>query len=623
MTTLESNEAAVKSVADEPPPMNGIEGLRKYWWSDLKASLPVTLVAMAVSLVIAKISGFPPIAGLISVIAAGFVTAIVGGSYNTISGPAAGLAPVVLGAVMMLGHGNKENGHTLVTAVICLVAVVQLILAKFRLARYAAIFPVSVEHGMFAAIGLMITVKSVALLSGSSFKSKEFEHMILEVPSLIMRGDHLVMTISAIGLVLMFGLNFIGNKIKWTPMAFVAPIGVALLSLFAAYALKLDAKFRIDLPANIWSGIQTPNFMGLYNDRSLWLPVIGYVVLFTVVDSGESLTTVSAMAKQDKYGRKPDSNVVLMAMAFCNFFSAMLGGLTIIPEGVRSKAYILGGGKTIWGNMFMSITMLVMVLLGTSVIAWFPIAGLTCIVFYVGYQMVKPTVWLHTLHVGKAQFLIFLVTMVVTVVDDLAVGIMTGLAVKLVVIYYFTFTHEGGKKVPKWTLALIFLAAGVTAYATHSLMLGIFGGITLMLLAIFTFMLDKSKNLKAWPLFKSLWKNPIKVTHRKEVGLYEIHVDGPLVCTNMWAQQHIFEDIPKTPGKPLDVIFTTDDENCHMVDDTSRVNLESFKLYYEKAGRGTVDISALEGMVPVTDHPHSIRVPAIRPVPVLPVPAAD
>ena len=166
MTTLESNEA-VKSVADEPPPMNGLEGLQKYWWSDLKASIPVTLVAMAVSLVIAKISGFPPIAGLISVIAAGVVTSLVGGSYNTISGPAAGLAPVVLGAVMTLGHGDKTKGHTLVTAVIVLVAVVQLILAKFRLARYSAIFPNAVEHGMFAAIGLIGMSRLLALLLGA------------------------------------------------------------------------------------------------------------------------------------------------------------------------------------------------------------------------------------------------------------------------------------------------------------------------------------------------------------------------------------------------------------------------------------------------------------------------
>ena len=73
-------------------PQNGLAGL-KHWRHDLLAGMVVSLVSVPFSLGIAVASGAPPICGLISAIIAGLVLPFLGGSYVTISGPAAGLAP--------------------------------------------------------------------------------------------------------------------------------------------------------------------------------------------------------------------------------------------------------------------------------------------------------------------------------------------------------------------------------------------------------------------------------------------------------------------------------------------------------------------------------------------------
>src|SRR5437868_6652277 len=172
----------VGSTLSMEKPQNGLAGL-KHWRHDLLAGLVVSLVSLPFSLGIAIASGAPPITGLTSAIIAGLVLPFLGGSYVTISGPAAGLAPALFAAIMLLGRGNREVGYPLLLGAICLTGVVQVILAKFKLARFAAIFPASVVEGMLAAIGLLIIAKQLPLILGTKFEAHECWGIVRETPS--------------------------------------------------------------------------------------------------------------------------------------------------------------------------------------------------------------------------------------------------------------------------------------------------------------------------------------------------------------------------------------------------------------------------------------------------------
>ena len=100
-------------------PQNGIAGL-KHWRHDLLSGFIVSLISMPFSLGIAMASGAPPITGITSAIIAGFVLPFIGGSYVTIGGPAAGLAPVLLAGMVTLGHGDLSTGYPLLLVAICL-----------------------------------------------------------------------------------------------------------------------------------------------------------------------------------------------------------------------------------------------------------------------------------------------------------------------------------------------------------------------------------------------------------------------------------------------------------------------------------------------------------------------
>src|ERR1700693_1029646 len=94
---------------DDEKPRNGVAGL-KHWRYDLRSVFMVAMISLPFSMGIAITSGAPPICGIVSAIIAGFVLPFLGGSYVTISGPAAGLAPALLAGMLTLGHGALAKG---------------------------------------------------------------------------------------------------------------------------------------------------------------------------------------------------------------------------------------------------------------------------------------------------------------------------------------------------------------------------------------------------------------------------------------------------------------------------------------------------------------------------------
>ena len=102
VTPSNATGAETHTGSDADKPTNGIKGL-KHWRHDIVAGLLVSLVSLPFSLGIAIASGAPPVCGLISAIIAGLIMPLLGGTYVTISGPAAGLAPALLASMALLG----------------------------------------------------------------------------------------------------------------------------------------------------------------------------------------------------------------------------------------------------------------------------------------------------------------------------------------------------------------------------------------------------------------------------------------------------------------------------------------------------------------------------------------
>src|SRR5690606_36974461 len=132
------------------------------------ASVVVFLVALPLCLGIAMASGAPLLAGIVTGVVGGIVVASISKSPLSVSGPAAGLTVIVLGAIERLGAYE-----TFLLAVV-IAGIVQLILGIVRAGMIGNYFPSAVILGMLAAIGITIILKQIPLAFGMT-ESHAFE----------------------------------------------------------------------------------------------------------------------------------------------------------------------------------------------------------------------------------------------------------------------------------------------------------------------------------------------------------------------------------------------------------------------------------------------------------------
>ncbi len=163
---------------------------------------------------------------------------------------------------------------------------------------------------------------------------------------------------------------------------------------------------------------------------------IKFVIMFALVGSLESLLTVKAMDMLDPYKRKSDANKDLIATGIGNTFVAFLGGLPMISEVARSSANIANGAKTRWANFFHGFFILIFVLLASHLIELIPNTALAAMLITVGIKLAHPKEFIHTFEIGKEQLLIFIVTIVFTLMEDLLVGIAAGIVTEIIINIY-------------------------------------------------------------------------------------------------------------------------------------------------------------------------------------------
>jgi MFS superfamily sulfate permease-like transporter len=421
-------------------PQDGLRGLSENWKTDLVSGLLVSLIALPLCLGIAMASGFPAFGGVVTAIVGGVIVGPLSGSRLTIKGPAAGLIAIVIASVETLGQGDMGAGYRYTLAVIVAASVIQVVFAVCKLGRFADFFPASVVHGMLAAIGIIILSKQVHPLLGVKPTAREPIPLLFEMPHslVVMNPEVALVGVVSIAIVI-FAASVLGRLARFFPgplIAVAAGIGLCLYFDFKnahtyswySQNYTVDQRYLVSLPASFFDGVTLPDFSKLFSAESLQ-----FLALFALIGSLESLLTCKAIDGLDPYQRKSNMDRDLGAVGIGNFISGMCGGLPMIAEVVRSSANISYGAKTRWANFFHGTCLLLFVVLLAPVIQLIPNAVLAGVLCVVGYRLASPRHFRECKEIGREQLLVFVITIVATLLTDLLMGVAIGMASEYVI----------------------------------------------------------------------------------------------------------------------------------------------------------------------------------------------
>jgi MFS superfamily sulfate permease-like transporter len=397
----------------------------------------VFLIALPLCLGISMASGFPPIAGVMTAIIGGLMSSFLGSSPLTIKGPAAGLIVIAIGAVTELGHGDPVAGYRRTLAVGAVAAVIQIVLAISRAGVIASVMPGSVVHGMLAAIGVIIVAKQTPVLLGVPGKGNPI-HMLLSLPNYIIKENPLVAIIGVFSLVLLMVWPRVPRRLRAIPAPMVVLLVAVPLSMYfhfdqvhrytiAGHYYQLGPDYLVHLPGSIVKAITFPDFSMIWTGTS-WK----YIAMFALVGSIESLLSVIAVDAMNPSRSSSDLNKDLLSVGIGNLLSAMVGGLPMISEIVRSRANIDSGATSKYSNFFHGFYLFAFVALVPMLLHRIPLAALAAMLVYTGFRLASPKEFAHVYQIGKDQFLLFVTTLITTLATDLLIGVATGLVLKMV-----------------------------------------------------------------------------------------------------------------------------------------------------------------------------------------------
>ena len=408
-------------------PKDGIEGLKQNWRPDALSGFLVFLLALPLSLGIAKASEFPAAMGVLTAMIGGLVVSLFAGSRLTIKGPAAGLITICAGAVTEMGGGAE--GWRLALGVIVVAALIQIVFGFLKFGSLSDFFPHSAVHGMLAAIGLIIFSKQIHVLLGidpATLKGLEPIELYQRIPDSIMHEDPRVTLVGIISLIIIFGMPMLKGKIfKKIP----APMVVLLITVPMAWIMDFkhtEPAFDMVQIGDFWASVGFNADFSMIGSFVFWK----YVLMFLFVNSLESLLTVKAIDGLDPWRRISNPNKDLVAVGIGNATSGLLGGLPMISEVARSSANITFGGRTRWANFFHGFFLLTAMLLFIPFIEMIPNTALAALLIAVGYRLASPNEFFKTYKIGPEQLVIFVTTIVVTVATDLLLGVGAGIMMK-------------------------------------------------------------------------------------------------------------------------------------------------------------------------------------------------
>ncbi len=375
-----------------PRPFVGLQGIT---WADLprEAGAGVTLAALMIPLNIgyAQVAGLPPVAGLYAAIIPLAVFALLASSRHLVTSPDASMAGLVGAALVAFAVPGDPMRLQYALALALLCALIFFAFWAFRLAFLANFLSRAVMAGFITGLGIEVLTNQVRKIlaaphldSGGSGVLAAAEQLKESMASSVSTEGYFVEVIALIESIPRANLYSVAIGVsaflivrlmkRYTPRI---PGALVALVLLTAVVALLDLPSRgVGVLGAIPSGAP-----------SLTLPLIPVADYLRLLPSALAIVAILlcegllvVRSYSSKYDYKVDGNQMLFAWGAANLAAGFTGSLVTGNSPSRSAAMDASGARSQVPSLVAAVTIAVVLLFFTDLLAFLPNAALAGIV---------------------------------------------------------------------------------------------------------------------------------------------------------------------------------------------------------------------------------------------------
>ena len=402
---------------------------------DALAGWIVAVVAIPLAIAFGISSGVGPTEGLVTAIIAGFIISALGGSKVQIGGPTGAFIVIIYGII-------QQHGLTGLLIATIMAGILLILMGLFKLGNVIKFVPYPVIIGFTAGIAVTIFSTQMNDLFGMGIQDApaDFIHKWI---CYFQHWRDINWWAFAIGIASLLIIIFSTKISKKLPGSLVA---IVLMTLTVWLLREFGGVTSITTIGDLYtlpSGMPAPKLpeLNLAEGQTLIRLVQDlFPSAFTIAMLGAIESLLSAMVADGVIGDKHNSNTELIAQGVANVVTPFFGGIPATGAIARTMANINNGGRTPVAGIVHALMLLLVLLCFGPLVGMIPMACLAGVLIIVSYNM---SGWREVVALSKApksDFIVMLVTFVLTVIFDLTIAIEIGLL--LAVILFLKRTNE-------------------------------------------------------------------------------------------------------------------------------------------------------------------------------------
>jgi len=382
---------------------------------DLMAGLTVAAVALPLALAFGVSSGADAAAGLITAIIAGIIIGALGGASYQISGPTGAMSAILLTLSARYGLEGVFIAGT-ISGMILIVA------ALLHAGQLVSIIPAAVITGFTSGIAIIIALGQIDNLFGTVSAKGSIIEKLLSYGELGFAPNWQAV---------LFGVLVIAIMLVW-PKKWNARFPSSLAGIIITLVLNLLGNFDVvevgAIPRTLFSDQRLDlSDLNMQNISEFFVPAISIAALGMI----ESLLCGASAGKMKN--EKLNADRELLAQGIGNLIIPFFGGVPATAAIARTSVAIKSGAQTRLTSIIHAVGLIASMFLLAPMMSRIPLSALSGVLIITAWRMNE---W-HAIknffnRKYKTSITQFLITMIATVVFDLTIAILIGVAVSMV-----------------------------------------------------------------------------------------------------------------------------------------------------------------------------------------------